>query len=225
MKEHLLDDLRKKKFLFLRTDPNAFIKEYCKVFSPNRGLIPFIPTGYQHQLMQTYIKNHTIVNHARCSGITTITAMYILWYCVFNNDKTVGIVSNKQVMSQMNLDIIRLAYDNFPDWLKQILPITTNIKSAISFANGTKILGFSSNACSLRGTSFSLMHMDNFGILSENKQDEILGTILPHMLFDKNSRIIITSAGGSTTSPFRKMFDLAKSDINGFKAVEVKPDT
>ncbi len=224
MKEHLLEDLRIKKLLLLRKDPCTFIREYCKFTNTSGVKSPFIPTNYQHKLIQTYNSSHTIVNHARCSGITTTTSLFMLWHCFFNANKVCGIISNKQVMSNFNLDIIREAYNNFPDLLKQNLPLRKNNRSGIEFDNGSQIIAFSSNPCSLRGTSLSLLHMDNFGSINDNKQDEILSVILPPMLSSKKSRIIMTSCGGTKTSPFSKMFSLAEAGLNNFKAIYIKPD-
>jgi len=120
MKEHLLEKLTVYKELALcAKDPVYFIDNYATCVNPTHGNFPMVLQEYQEDLLKTYVKNNTIVNAPRQSGISLTTSMYILWYAMFNSFKTVGIISDKRNSSFQNLEMIRHAYNNLPDFLKE----------------------------------------------------------------------------------------------------------
>jgi len=225
MKEHLLDDLRlRKERAIYYNDPVAWIRERGVIHHYNRGVIKFSPTVEQVKLLRTYHNGNTIVNGARQCGVTVTTSMYLLWYAMHNSNSNIGIITNKQLMSNMNLDIIRMAYDCLPVWLKDSNPLTQNSKTSMGFANGTQIHSLPGTADRLRGISYSLVHLDNCDCLSDRKQDEILSTLLPQMIPKKDSRILITSTVVKSNSPFYKIYTLAVSGLGDFVPIEIRID-
>ena len=88
---------------------------------------------YQEDLLKTYVDSNTIVNAPRQSGTTLTTSMYILWYALFHSFKTVGIISDKRKSSFQNLEMIRHAYNNLPDFLKEGAGLKVNNKGAMQF--------------------------------------------------------------------------------------------
>jgi hypothetical protein len=49
---------------------------------------------------------------------TTTIASYVVWYAIFNPDKTIGIASNKQVSAIDIMNRIKKVYQELPNWLK-----------------------------------------------------------------------------------------------------------
>lgn len=231
MKEHLLSKLRdlKDSEEFYREasrylpDPCRFIAETCKIHSYGSGISKFIPVDYQRKLIEQYQRQHTIVNHARASGVSTTTSLYLFWYAMFNANAQIGIVANKMDMCKMNLDIIQTAYELLPAQFKEFNPMIKDMKPSIRFENGANIVTVSSPDC-LRGRTFDLVHLDNFGYIPNRKQEEFLSILLPHMLPNKKSRVLISSAGGAEDSSFRRIYSLATIDESDFVPVEIKPD-
>lgn len=224
MKEHLLNDLHlRKDFELCHNNPVAFMRLHTSIVHPTKGVIKFSPNIQQQKLIQAYHDGHTIVDGDRQSGVTLTTAMFILWYAMYNSDKTLGIISNKQDHSIDVLNMIRCAYDSMPDWLKESNPLLQNNKMAMGFVNGCNIHAYSTNPERLRGQTHSLVFFDNFEMHDNQKQNEFLCTILPHSLSVKDSRVLITSTvRRNQDSPYFKILSMASAGHGDFQAVEIR---
>lgn len=91
-----------------------------------------------------------IVSH----NTTTISA-YVLWYAIFNDDKTIGIVSNKQVSAIDIMNRIKRVYQELPTWMKP--GITEWSKTFITFENGTRIMVSATSEDAFRGRTLNLL--------------------------------------------------------------------
>ena len=73
-----------------------FCTNYIRVQHPKLGAIPFEPYEYQVRMLKEFQANQfTLVLAGRQLGKSTIIAMYLLWFAMFNFDKTVLVASNK----------------------------------------------------------------------------------------------------------------------------------
>lgn len=82
---------------------------------------------HQRKILNSFInskKPNNIVLAYRQSGKTTLLALYGLWYAIFNPNKCVGILANKQAMSEEIFKKIKLAYHHLPLWMQPGLDIT-----------------------------------------------------------------------------------------------------
>ncbi len=224
MKEHLLNDLHlRKDYELCHNNPVAFMRLHTSIEHPTKGVVKFSPNIQQQKLIQAYHNGHTIVDGDRRSGVTLTTAMFILWYAMYNNNKTLGILSNKQDQSIDVLRPIRCAYDCFPEWLKESNPLIQNNKVAMAFENGSRIHAYSSSPSQLRGRTHDLMFFDNFEIHDVWKQEDLLSTVLPVMLQKKDSRVLITSTvRRNDDSPYFKILSMASAGHGDFQAVEIR---
>jgi len=223
MKEHLLEKLEVPKELALcAKSPSYFIDNYATCVNAVHGNFPVVLQEYQEELMEVYVDNNTIVDAPRQSGMSLTTSMYLLWYAIFKPFVTVGIISDKKMSAISNLEMIRHAYNNLPDFLKGGLKV--NNKGAMQFDNDSRILALSCEAHSLRGISFDLIHLDNFAYVSDRKQEELYDHVQISTSVTK-SRIIITSTGGATTGKFYELFQDALDGKNSFQPVHIKIDS
>lgn len=79
---------------------------------------------------------------------STTLATYALWYALFNDDKFIGIVSNKFESAKDILSRIKKMYEVLPTWLK---PGSMEYnKNSVEFENGTKIQISATSASSFR---------------------------------------------------------------------------
>jgi hypothetical protein len=70
---------------------------YCKIIHPDYGEILFEPFEYQWELIKKFKRwRFNIALCSRQSGKTTVVGAYALWYAIFNENKNIGIVSNKE---------------------------------------------------------------------------------------------------------------------------------
>src|ERR1019366_4576466 len=78
-------------------DPIYFTETYTKIITQDYGLQPMKLYKKQKQLIKLcHENNRVLVKWARQTGKTsTLAIAYLLWYAIFNPDKTVGILANK----------------------------------------------------------------------------------------------------------------------------------
>ena len=86
-----------KEYVKCAKDPVYFIKNYVKVVSLDKGLIPFNLYDYQEELLNIIHNNRfAIAKLPRQSGKSTTIVSYILHYVLFNQNMNVAILANKQ---------------------------------------------------------------------------------------------------------------------------------
>jgi len=136
-------------------DVNYFLK-YVKIIHPDHGEVLFDPYPYQHELLKKFQKfRYNVALCSRQSGKTTIVGAYVLWYALFNRDKTIGIVSNKESSAKMILSRIKKMYECLPNWLKP--GVTEYSKMFTTFDNGTRIVISATSADAFRGETVNLL--------------------------------------------------------------------
>jgi len=132
-----------------------FLK-HVKIVHPDKGRIVFKPYAYQKKLLETVLDNRfNVFLLSRQSGKSTTVAAYALWYAIFNADKTIGIVSNKQISAIDILHRITIMYEELPVWLKP--GVESFGKMGIEFDNGTRILVSATSADAFRGRTINML--------------------------------------------------------------------
>jgi len=102
-----------------QNDPIYFIETYMKIINVDRGLINFKLYDYQKDMIKSFQNNRfSIITTARQAGKSTTTCGFILWYIMFNAEKTVALLANKGDTAREILGKIRLAYQHLPKWLQ-----------------------------------------------------------------------------------------------------------
>lgn len=172
--------------------PIYTIKNYAKIVSQDRGIIDFKLYPYQCEFIQTCFSSKRVISKfPRQSGKTTTSAAFMLIFSMFNENKTIAIVANKQSTATEILDRIKLMYEFLPMWLKGGI-IEWN-KTSIKFENGCKIMASSTSSSSIRGQSISLLYLDEFAFIQKNLVNEFIESTFPVISSSRLARIIITS--------------------------------
>jgi hypothetical protein len=139
-----------------------FIDNYCKVKHPNAGIIPFKLFGYQRKCLD-HFKNHkfNLFSKTRQSGISTLCGADALWLAMFHKDKTVLIVSKRDLdAKEFMIKNIKFVHQHLPDWMRKIWAPTVDNEHQFGFANGSKITSLPSGPDTLRANSSSLNIID-----------------------------------------------------------------
>jgi len=145
-------------------DPVYFIKKYIYIVHPDKGVIKFDLYDYQEELITAYHENRRIITvQPRQSGKTIVSAAYLLWFIIFNDNKSVAILANKQATADEILGRMRMAYEELPLWLQQ--GVKTWNKRSIELENGSKAFAAASSSSSIRGKSISILYC----LAGENK--------------------------------------------------------
>jgi hypothetical protein len=186
-----------KEYIKCKEDVLYFAERYFKIVTIDKGemLIPL--WDFQKKMLKSFHNpapyRHNIVLASRQIGKSTIATIYILWYVLFNPDKTVAILANKEKTAIEILRRIKFAYQNLPLWLQQGVKDAGWNKKSMSLENGTMILADSTASNSVRGFTISLLYLDEFALVPPNVAKDFMDSVFPTIASGQSSRIIIVS--------------------------------
>lgn len=141
------------------SDPIYFISKYIRVVHPVRGLVPFDLFKFQQRIVKEFFKNRfNIIKKFRQAGITTICCAYALWYTLFQDEKSVLVVSIGDRESTFFLERVWRMYEELPTFLK--IPTRERNKHVLKFENNSKVKSVPSSDSAGRGESISLLIID-----------------------------------------------------------------
>lgn len=173
-------------------NPLYFIKTYVKIVHVDIGFIPFVPYKFQENIIETIHNNRfTIGKLPRQTGKTTTVASYILWYVLFNSDKTVAILANKASTAREILSRIQKAYEALPKFVQQ--GVKTWNKGSIELVNGSKIIADATSSSAIRGRSISLLLIDEMAHIEAHIAEEFFTATYPTISSGKETKVILIS--------------------------------
>ncbi len=133
-------------------DPIYFIDNYCYIVTIDHGIQLLKLWDFQKDYIHAIHNNRMlIVMLSRQMSKTTVAAAYILWYTIFQSNKTVAIVANKEENAKETLSRYQLMYEHLPIWMQQ--GVKTWNKGDIELENGSKIRASATSAGGLRSKS------------------------------------------------------------------------
>jgi len=192
-------------------DPIYFAEKYVKVISLDSGLVPFKPYEYQKKMFKQFNNNRfNIVLACRQSGKSISSVIYILWYAVFNSEKTIAILANKGSTAREMLSRITLALENLPFFLQPGCKALN--KGSIEFSNNSKIVAAATTGSSIRGLSVNLLFLDEFAFV-ENA-NEFYTSTYPVVSAGKETKVIITSTANGIGNIFCGLWEGAQKGKN-----------
>ena len=161
-------------------DPIYFIRNHVKIQHPTHGMIPFMMTPNQVQVVRAYqTHDHVLATLPRQFGKTATGMAFVLWNAMFRSDRTIVMCSYKHDMAKEMLDRLRIAYEELPIYLKP--RVTVNNKMEMRFDNGTRVITRAVTPCALRGYGFSLLYLDEFALVKPDLQEEFWYSAWPCM--------------------------------------------
>lgn len=96
-----------------------FCHKYVKIMHPTEGLLPAVLYSYQKRVISCYEKNlYNIISKFRQGGLTTVTVLWGLWRCLFQNNQQIMVVSKTDREAKSAAMHINVAVDHLPDWMK-----------------------------------------------------------------------------------------------------------
>ena len=172
-----------------------FLKNYFYIQHPVNGSVLFEPFDYQLDLLDGYHRyQQSISLLSRQLGKTTCAAGYLLWYAMFNSDKTILIAAHIGDGATEIMQRIRYAYEMCPDFIKAGVE-KYNVKS-VEFDNKSRIIASTTTANTGRGKSISLLYCLDGGTIvtirdkvTEIVEDISLAELYVRLLNPENSII------------------------------------
>lgn len=149
---------------------------------------------------------------------TTVVAIYALHYAIFNDDKNIGIVSNKESSAKRILDTMKRMYEGLPVWLKP--GVTEYQKTSVHYENGTNLIISATTQDAFRGWPMNMVICDEFAFVPSNQAEEFWAANYPTISSSKKSKLIIISCVTDDTYIYsnkgvKQVKDFIKKDENG----------
>ena len=200
-------------------DPVYFIKNYIKIVSLDKGLIPFDMYHFQEEMVSKFHDHRfNIAKLPRQSGKSTIVTSYLLWYVLFNPNVNVAILANKAATAREMLQRLQLSYENLPKWLQQ--GILQWNRGSLELENGSKIMAASTSASAVRGMSFNVIFLDEFAFIPNHIADQFFSSVYPTISSGKSTKVIIISTPHGMNM-FYKLWHDAERGSNEYVPTEV----
>jgi len=199
-------------------DPIYFVETYVKVISLDDGMVPFILYPYQRRMFEQFQENRfSIVLACRQSGKSISACAYLLWYVLFNPEKTVAILANKGATAREMLNRITLMLENIPFFLQPGSKALN--KGSLEFSNNSRILAAATSGSSIRGMSVNLLYLDEFAFVE--RAAEFYTSTYPVISAGKDTKVIVTSTANGIGNQFHKIWEGSVQEINEFKSFRV----
>ncbi len=199
-------------------DPVYFSETYCKVISLDKGLVPFKLYPYQKNMFRQFEENRfNVILACRQSGKSISACAYLLWYALFNSEKTIAILANKGATAREMLSRVTLMLENIPFFLQPGSKALN--KGSLEFSNNSRILASATSGSSIRGLSVNLLYLDEFAFVE--RASEFYTSTYPVVSAGKNTKIIVTSTANGIGNMFYKIWEGAEQGTNEFKPFRV----
>lgn len=203
-------------------DPIYFAEKYYKIVSLDEGFITIKLFEFQKDIIRA-INDHrrVAVNTSRQAGKTTIAAVIILHYVLFNEHKRVALLANKGDSAREILERIKQAYEALPDWLQQ--GVVTWNKGSISLENGCSVIATATSSSAIRGKSVALLYIDEAAFVEG--WDEFFASVYPTISSGKTTKLLFTSTPNGLNHYFKictgAQAEKDSAEYNGYRYVEV----
>jgi len=198
--------------------PAYFTEKYIKIISLDRGLVPFDLYPYQKKMFEQFqSERFNIVLACRQSGKSISACAYLLWFALFNPDKTIAVMANKGATAREMLGRITLMLENLPFFLQPGCKALN--KGSIEFSNNSRIVAAATSGSSIRGMSVNLLYLDEFAFVE--RAAEFYTSTYPVVSSGKDTKIIVTSTANGVGNVFYNIWQGAEQGVNEFKSFRV----
>lgn len=98
----------------------------------------------------------------RQRGFSTLIAIFILDYCLFNSGTKAGIIDITMDDAKKKLKKINFAYERLPAPIKESFPVKTDNKEMVEWENGSSVCVGTSH----RGGTLQILHLSEMGTIA-----------------------------------------------------------
>ena len=133
---------------------------------------------------------------------------------MFHNEKTIGIVSNKQTSAVKILTEIKKMYEFVPAFLKPGVNIYN--MTSIEFDNNTTILASATTEDPFRSWTINILFADELAFVKHNISEEFWSSNFPTLSSSETSKVIVISTPRGQFNLFHRLYSGAEKGTNGF---------
>lgn len=215
-------------WLKCKNDIVHFAENYVFVNNLDTGYNLVKLRDYQKELLLTYLddsdpdKKNTIVLSSRQSGKTETSAIFMLHYILFNKHKKVAVLANQANLAYEIVTNIKTKYEHLPKFLQQgIVKVGGWSAGRIKLENGCEMRAGATTENSIRGFSFNVLFLDEFGCIDPKLANAFYEAVYPTITSGKTARIIISSTPKGCSNKFHDIWEEAVRGENSFKPVRI----
>lgn len=202
-----IDQMDEAELLACMSDPQWRIRNLYTIKNKKKRLVPFRPNEAQEEMLREMWYRNCIPK-ARQRGFSTLIQLMGLDTALFLPGSDVGVIAQDLPTAQEIFESkIKLAYDNLPPIIQEMVPVVSKTTTSIKFANGSGVrIG-----TSMRGGTPNFVHVSEFGKISAKYPDkarEVLTGTLPAVPID--GVVFIESTAEGRDGAFYEMAKEAK---------------
>ena len=187
---------KSKEILVSTRNPVYFIDNFVRVAHPDLGLIPLKTFKFQKEVLGEFQDHrHNIILKGRQLGISTITAAFVLWLMLFNDEKSVLVVATKQGTAANLLRKVLKMYENLPQWMQDVSEVHIKNQSRFELKNGSFLVAEATSGNAGRSEALSLLVIDEAATVEG--LDEMWTSLRPTLALGGNCIVISTPKGAS----------------------------
>lgn len=184
-------------FLY-KQSPLMFIERFCTFTLPGIGVVSCKNLYYfQKEILKDFDNWKKIVlTKTRQAGLSTLASLIFFWKAVLFPNEWLVVISKDGKAAQDFLSKIKENLENIPDWFG--LKIIKNNAKGIALSNKTKIDTFARSKSAGRGTSPTMVVLDEAAFYLTNSIIEgIVSSVMPSLSRTGGSIFIISTPNGS----------------------------
>ena len=148
---------------------------------------------------------------------STTTCGFILWYIIFNSEKTVALLANKGDTAREILGKIQLAYQHLPKWLQQ--GVSEWNKGSFELENNSRVIAAATSASAIRGYAINLLFIDEAAFI--DNWEEFFTSVYPTISSGTETKIALVSTPNGLNH-FYSIWANAKEKRNNYFHMEVR---
>lgn len=197
------------------------LNESDKIFT-TKGFEQFISRTPRNKKSQMYdllnVDGEEYFTNDILSHNSTAFQFFLTHYILFNEDKTVVILANKEKLAKELLSRIKTAYQQLPKWM-QVGVVEWN-DFTIELENGCRIMAFSTSSDAARGFAANIVVVDENAFISPKQWHEIFNSIYPALSSSAESKLILVSTANGYNH-FYFLWEGANKGVNSFSPFEM----
>ncbi len=167
----------------------------------------------RRKAQRAYCENQWVLDviaKARQLGFSTEIAIEITDFCVFNRDKSAGIIDYKLEDAKKKLAKIKFAYENLPQYIRDEVPLVKDNEDELRWANGSSCVVGTSH----RGGTMQFLHWSEAGKTAAEKPEVAMEIVTGALNTVAPGQIIkVESTAHGTNGIFYDMVDRAKKKL------------
>lgn len=223
-------NLRKANLLFQYTD-----EEIAEILKCRKDIVYFAETyvylktenglkhiklrPYQKQLLKNYQENRWCITlFPRQSGKTTTTAIFFAWFSIFNTDKNLAVIAQRDQIAAEVFSKIKSIIQYLPFFMKPGC-VKFN-RGGYHFDNGCTAIYRPASIDALQGYTIDTLFIDEFAYIRNTQARQFWNNVYPTLSSMSNSRVMITSTPNGRNL-FYELWSNAIDGKNFFKPLRI----